>query len=172
MEVAQWVLTHPETFPKLLKYCYQLDKEISFRAAWVLEFVCAEKLDLLFPYLDLFFEKLPEIKRDQALRPMAKIGLMMCKVYYKKRDLAILNYLKPEHKKVLVDCCFDWLISQQKVACQAYAMTSLYHLGTEIDWIHKELQQIIEQNIHSQSPAYKARGRITIEQIQKFNKGR
>ncbi|MGV6828606.1 MAG: adenylosuccinate lyase [Flavobacteriales bacterium] len=170
MQVAQWILDHPETFSELLKYCYQLDKEISYRATWILEFVCKEKLFLLFPHLDLFTKKLPAIKKDQALRPMAKIVLMITQTYYKNRNLAIKNFLKPTHKKILVECCFDWLITNQKVACQAYAMSSLYYLGTEIKWIHKELQQIIEQNIHQQSAAYKARGRMTIEQIRSFKK--
>jgi len=70
----------------------------------------------------------------------------------------------------MTTCCFDWLITEQKVACQAYSMDALYLLGTEIDWIHPELEITLEQNIHHRSAAYKARGRITLEKIRKVRK--
>ena len=65
----------------------------------------------------------------------------------------------------MAECCFDWLISDQKVACQVRAMTSLYYLGTEFNWIHPELKTIIEQNIHQGSAGYKARGKKIIQLI-------
>ena len=68
----------------------------------------------------------------------------------------------------MLACCFDWLITNQKVAAEAYAMETLYLLGTEIDWIHSELVIIIEQHINTKTAAYKARGRITIEKIKKY----
>ena len=70
----------------------------------------------------------------------------------------------------MTECCFDWLITDKKIACQARAMTALFHLGTEFEWIHPELQQIIEQNIHLGSAGYKARGKNTIKQIVTFQK--
>ena len=72
-------------------------------------------------------------------------------------------------KEAIIEVCFDWLITNQKVACQAYSMDALYLLGTEIKWVHPELKIILEQNIHNQSAAYCARGRITLEKIRKFN---
>ena len=56
----------------------------------------------------------------------------------------------------------------QKVACQVHAMTALYFLGTEYDWIHPDLEQIVQQNIHNGSAGYKARGRHILENISKF----
>ena len=70
----------------------------------------------------------------------------------------------------MTECCFDWLITNQKVACQAYSMDALYLLGTEKEWIHPELKITLEQNISSQSAAYKARGRITLEKIKKHKR--
>ncbi|MEM7087202.1 MAG: hypothetical protein AAF489_13525 [Bacteroidota bacterium] len=168
---AQWVLAHPETFPELLNYCFAEDQgDLSHKAAWVLEFVCRDDLSLLYPHFDLFFERLPLVKKDQSLRPMAHLCELLTLQYYKKNDPELAPLFLEKHKTQMIECSFDWLITDQKVACQVRAMTALYFLGTEFDWIHPELQQIIEQNIHGGSGGYKARGRSVLSQIAKFSK--
>lgn len=168
LDIADWVLTRPQSINELLEYCFKTEDSISYKAAWILEFVCLEKLELLYEHLDYFFENLPKVKRDQALRPMAKICKMITKAYYKKKDKALLKVLKPEHKEIITELCFDWLITNKKVACEVYAMDTLYYLGTEIDWIHSELKTIIETNIHQKSPGYKAHGKQILALITKF----
>ncbi len=170
LEAAHWVIDHPETFSELLTYCLTAKDELSCKAAWVLEFVYLEQPDLLLPHLDLFFEKLPTITRDQILRPLAHICELIAILYYKKKEENIGSYFSEAHKKIMVECCFDWLITNKKIACQARAMTALFYLGTEFEWIHPELKQIIEQNIHVGSAGYKARGKNTIKQIAIFQK--
>ena len=169
LDVAQWVMDHPETFTELLHYCFQKDNEISYRATWILEFVCLADFKYLLPHLDVFFEKLPSIYKDQAVRPLAKICEKLMVAYYKKKDPEIINAIQLKHKEIITECCFDWLITDQKVACKVYSMLALYFLGTEIDWIHPELKIIIEEQIHEGSAAYKSRGKYTLEQIKKFN---
>ncbi|PKA83952.1 hypothetical protein ATE92_2121 [Ulvibacter sp. MAR_2010_11] len=170
LDVAQWVLDHPESFPDLLEYCFLDKTEISYKASWILEFVCLEKLSLLYPHLDFYFEHLPHVVRDQALRPLAKICEMLAVAHYKEDDPKLRNNFTAAHKKVMTECCFDWLLTEQKVACKAYAMTALYFLGTAYKWIHPELQHIINENIHQNTAAYKARGKNTLQKIERFQK--
>ncbi|WP_121907056.1 hypothetical protein [Ulvibacter antarcticus] len=94
---------------------------------------------------------------------------MIAITYFKKKDPKLRILLSKQHKEIMTECCFDWLITDQKVACEVYAMHSLYFLGTESDWILPELQTIIVANIHQRSPAYKARGKYVLEKIEKFN---
>ncbi|QNJ98535.1 adenylosuccinate lyase [Constantimarinum furrinae] len=170
LEVAQWVLDHPETFEELLRVCFSSEKELSYKATWILEFVCAERLSLLYPHFELFFTNIPNVKRDQALRPIAKVCDMIAVKYYKDNDPEIKDKFSVEHRKLMTECCFDWLITDQKVACKVFAMHALFYLGTEYDWIHPELNVIISENIHHNSPAYKARGKYVLGKIQKFNR--
>lgn len=167
-EIADWVLDHPETFPDLLGFCFNIQLSISHKSAWILELVCSENINLLLPYLDDFFKNAPNIKKDQAIRPFSKICMMLATHYYKKKDVTVIKALCDTNKNAMIECCFDWLISDQKVATEAYSMTTLYLLGTEVDWIHSELITIIEQHINSKTAAYKSRGRITIDQIKKY----
>ena len=170
LDIAHWVIDHPETFPQLLNICFKVDDKISYKAAWILEFICAEKMEVLVPYFNLFFKNLPNIYQDQAVRPFSKICLMIAKLNYLKKDPLIVNAFKPHYKKAMTACCFDWLITNQKVACQAYSMDALYLLGTEIEWIHPELIIVIEQSMNTKSAAYCARGRITLEKISKYKR--
>ncbi len=84
-------------------------------------------------------------------------------------DINLLKkVLKDSHRKIMTSCCFDWLITNQRVACEVYAMSALYYLGTEYDWVHTELKTIIETNVHQRSAGYKARGEKVLAQITKF----
>ena len=168
LELAHWVIDHPKTFPELLSICFDEESKISHKAAWILEFVCTEKIEMLLPHLDLFFNQIPKARKDQSVRPFSKICLMLSKLIYKKKDILVINSLSQQHKEAMISCGFDWLITEQKVACQAYAMDALYLLGTEIEWVHPELGIILKQNIPHRSAAYKARGRITLEKIEKY----
>jgi len=166
LEVSNWVIENPKHFKELLNYCFKIDEDISYKAAWILEMVCEKKLTLLFPHFDMFFKNLPKISKDQAVRPLSKICLFLTERHYKKRNIL----LDLKYKEAISECCFDWLITNQKVATEAYAMRSLYFLGIEFDWIHPELKVIIEQNIPVKSAAYKARGRMTLEEIEKHKR--
>jgi hypothetical protein len=167
-KASQWVLEHPKTFPELLELSFNSKGEISHKAAWVVEFICRKQLAQLYPHLDYFFENLQNATKDQIVRPMAHLCELLSIAYYKKKDPQLVNILSETHKINMTECSFDWLISDQKVACQVHAMTALYFLGTEYDWIHPELKQIVQQNIHNDSAGYKARGRHILENISKF----
>ena len=160
-------MDHPEYFHDLLDFCFKTELNIAHKAAWILEIVCEEQLELLLPHLDWFFEDIPNVKKDQAVRPLSKICLMLAKKFYKKKDPKVVMALSNKHKEIMAECCFDWLITDQKVACEAYSMHVLYLLGSEIDWIHPELKTIIEQNIHQKSSGYRAQGRKIIGRMMK-----
>ena len=168
LSLTHWVLEHPESFPELFSLCFNDASDISYKATWILEFVCAEQLSLLYSHLDDFFIKLPLTKKDQALRPLAKVCQMLALAYYKEKDATLIKILNSTHKEQWIDCMFDWFITDKKVACKVYGMTSLVYLGTEFKWIHPELKSIISQNIHEEQPAYKAKGKFVLKQIARF----
>ena len=167
LNAALWVLERPETLKELLQYGFANDPDISHKANWALEFVCREKLDLLYPYLDYFFEQLPEVTHHGSVRSLSHICELIVIANYKTKDPLLVETFSESHKKTLTECSFDWMISPQKVACQARAMTCLYYLGTEKDWIHPELKSILEANLHQGSAGYQSRGKKILEKIQK-----
>ncbi len=156
---ANLVIKQPELLPQLLDILFMVDDKISPRAAWVLEFFCNDYLDKFIPYLDKFLPELKRIKLDSALRPCAKICEYIAKAYFGKEENDIKTNLTNKQKEQIIEACFDWMITEQKVAVKAYSMSTLYLFGKEFDWVYPELRIILERDFSFQSAAFKARAR-------------
>ena len=165
---ADWVMQNPGSFKFLFELILKEDSEVSHKAAWVLEFVCIRNMELLLPHLKDFLEIIPQVKKNQAKRPLAKLAELLCLAYYKKKDPQVLNNLRLEYRKAITEQCFDWLINEEKVACKAYSIQSLYWLGTEFDWIHPELEIILADGYSKHTAAFKARAREFLSKIERY----
>ncbi|PQB04569.1 adenylosuccinate lyase [Aureitalea marina] len=165
MKAAQWVLANPDCFEDLLNYSLQHGEKIAIKASWVLEFVFLERPELLYPQIDTFCSQIGGATRESAIRPFAHISEVLCVNYYKKFDPKLRSVLNDTHKQQLVECCFDWMIGDHKVACQARAMLCLYYLGNEQEWVHPELVQILKERIHHGSAGYKNRAQKILDKL-------
>ncbi|WP_062057901.1 hypothetical protein [Aquimarina longa] len=162
---ANLILDNPALLPDLLTICSQVDNEKSCKASWGLEFLCKHTLEAIFPYLDELIGIIPKVYQHPAVRPMAKIVEYLTIAYYQEKETKIRKFLTLKHREKITETCFDWLITDQKVAPKAYSITSLYLLGTEFDWIHPELKTILENNYNIGSAAYQARARMTLKKL-------
>lgn len=166
MRAAQWILNHPETLKEVLDIGFENHPELSHRAWWAFEFVCLERLDLLYPHFDYFFENISRVKGDSSVRPLAHVSEEIVLRYFKKKEETIQHIFSKKHKEQLTEVCFDWLISDQKVACQARAMVCLYYLGKETDWVHPELKMILQRNFSTGTAGYKNRAEKILRAIE------
>ncbi|MEM6685710.1 MAG: adenylosuccinate lyase [Bacteroidota bacterium] len=164
---AKIVLNNPELLPTLLEVVFTVDDKISARAAWLYEFVARENLDAILPYIDAYVEKMHTVHLDPAVRPIAKVAEYLIEAFYHKKSNRTQEKLTQKHREKITEACFDWMISDQKVAVKAYSMRSLYLLGKEFDWIHDELRMILERDYASQSSGFKARARELIKRMKK-----
>lgn len=165
LRVANLVIENPVVFKHLLAIAFEVNNKLSIKAAWVLEFVCEEKLDWLAPYLTYFTQNISHLKFDSAVRPVSKICGFIAKAYTSKNKSEIKSEIKSKHINTIIEAGFDWLIGNQKVAVKVYTMEMLFLFGKNEKWIHQELQLIIEQNIINESAAYKARGKKILSWI-------
>ncbi|WP_066217615.1 adenylosuccinate lyase [Formosa haliotis] len=165
LKFASLVFEHPDLMPTLLDILFKIDDKISCKAAWVLEFACAEHLAIIYPYLDTFTAKMHTVHLDSAVRPVAKICEYLAKANTDKMNFYLRNALTPEIKERIISVCFDYLIKDEKVATKAYAMQTLYLFGKEYDWIYPELADILSRDYHVQSAAFKARARHILKKI-------
>lgn len=166
-EVAYWTVRKPHYVRETLQWCFNPESELLVSASWVLEIICKSKPRLFFKYMYLFFEQLPNIKNDSALRSCAKICEMLCYHHYMRRYTYFRDILSENQRKIMTDCCFDWLITDQKVACQAPAMSALYYLGKDkfAKWIYPELKNILTEDAPNKSAGYQARARKILKRI-------
>ena len=167
MKVVHIVLENKELFYYLLKIVFEINNKTSIKAAWILELICDKKLDWLDPHLTYFTENLSNVQFDSAIRALSKICQFLARAYASKTKSKIQAAIKPNHIEKMIEAGFDWLISDQKVAVKAYSMEQLYLFGKDTDWVHAELQLILEQNIISESCGYRARGKKILSWINK-----
>lgn len=164
---ASLLIEQPSLLQPLLEILFMVDDKQSPKAGWLIEFATKNNLSLLFPYLDDFISKMHTVYQDPALRPVAKICERLTLSYYKEQHPLSQKALQPKHKEQMINAGFDWLITDQKVAVKAYTLTTLYHLGTEIDWVHPELLIIMENQYPTSSAAFQARTRHVTGWIKK-----
>jgi hypothetical protein len=167
MEHAHLIIKDPELIPKLIEILFMVDDKMSCKAAWVLEYVFNEDLEVLLPYLDTFTENIHKVHFDSAVRPVAKICELLAKAFYYKENNSVKSALQFKHKEKIIETCFDIMINDEKIAPKAYAMNTLYLLGKDFDWIHPELLQILERDFPNQSAGFKARAKHLIKNIKK-----
>ncbi|WP_034059405.1 hypothetical protein [Lacinutrix jangbogonensis] len=167
LHYANLVIDNPDLIPKLLDILFMVDDKISPRAAWVFEFMCGENLNTIIPYLDRFTENINKVHLDSAVRPVAKVCEYLVKALYGRENHKIKQALSSQHKEKIIEACFDWMINDEKIAPKAYAMNSLFLLGSEYEWIHPELVLILERDYQIQSSGFKARARQILKKIKK-----
>ena len=147
---------------EILFFAEQFNDPISYRALWGLEFMCRESLSGLLPYIDRFIRILPKVHLHAGVRRAAKICEHIIIKHYRHKQIYGLSL---KNREAIASACFDWLITDQKVAPKAYSMTCLLYLGKEFKWIHPELKILLENNYVNQSAAYKARARFILSKI-------
>jgi len=165
LKYAHIIIDNPELIPKVLDILFTVDDKRSARAAWLLEFVARDNLDFLISHLDRITSEMRKVHLDSAVRPMAKICECLIEAYYSKYDNPVKQNLKPTHIDHIIECCFDWMINDEKIAPKAYSMNSLYLLGQDYDWIHPELVLILERDFQMQTSGFKARAKHIIRKI-------
>jgi len=167
LRVANLVIDNKILFKHLLEIVFEYDNKLSIKAAWVLEFVCAEKLDWLAPHLTQFTNNISKVKFGSAVRPVSKICEFLAKKYTSKNTSIIKTEINKKHVTTIIEAGFDWLIGEHKVAVKVFSMEFLFLFGKNHNWVHEELQLIIQQNMINESAAYQARGKKILSWINK-----
>jgi len=162
---AQYVLENHHLFEELVSICFSPEDKNNHKACWILEFVSYEELIWLQPHLGFLCSNLKILKDESSIRPIAKVVQLLIKSHYKKNDDSIL--LSEENLQDCIEVSFDWLINDVKVATKAYSIRTLYVLGNHYDWIHPELQVILNKDYGNHSAAYKAVAKEVLKKIER-----
>lgn len=163
-------IENPSWMSILMKNMANIEDENSNFHARVFELVCKKDLELVIPYIDDFCNLLTKVKMHGVVRSCAKLCELMMIEYFVKNNLLFHSSIQDKHLQKIIEAGFNWMITDQKIAVQAYTMQTLYLLGTKYDWIHIELALILEKNIPTGSTGYKNRGRKVLKAIETSTK--
>lgn len=125
--------------------------------------LCCEKLEWFQEHLDFFITNIKKTTDGIAIRALSKICMLLAISHFKKREIQLSEIQLQQ----ITECCFDWLLTDTKVASKCYAIRTLHLLGNHFDWIHPELKIILKKDYSSHYAAYKATGREILKKISK-----
>lgn len=166
-EQVHYYLNHPQELKTVLDLCYSKEEHVAFQAAWILDGVLRKNDELLIPLWDRFTAQLAFTTNPSVLRSFAKICELVCTARWKSHSSVWTMAITENHRELLTQNLFDWLIGSQKVAVKVFAMTSLYYLGEAVPWINDELAAVIENQLPGSSAGFKNRGQKTLQALLK-----
>ena len=159
-----FIVQNPHLLDDLITVSFNVNDKNHLQACCILEKALELQLDLIYPYLDSVCDKISSLKNDSAVRSIARFIMLMVQDDTRKFNQN-QNYLTKNQLKKITENCFDWLISDLKIASKVYAIYTLYELGKTQDWIYPELKIILEQDSAKYSAGYKAAARETLKKL-------
>ena len=147
------ILKNPECVSYSLELIKQQDSLLATNASYGLDIELRKRIELLQPDLSLFLEVLDLNKIETVSRILAKICELLTAASIKKKTIV----LNASEQQQIIARCFDWLITNEKVAVKVFAMQSIYNLKDTKPWIQDELKAQLTLQYDSSTAAFKSR---------------
>ena len=154
-----FMVQNPHLLQDLITFSFDVKDKLHIRACCILEKVFELQIALSFPNLDFICENLCQLKNDSAIRSLSRFIMLLVQDNAKKKHLTEYQLEK------ITEVCFDWLISDIRIAPKVHAIYTLFELGKAQNWIHPELKIILEQDSAKHSAGYKVASRETLRKI-------
>lgn len=155
---ASELLKDPNKIQEAIRFLNSSEFKYSEKLLAALEFTSRKNLSILFPFLDVLIDIAKDYSGQAGRRALSKI----ISIFIKDTDLQ-LNF---QQKEKIIPICFDWLLSQEKVAVKVFSMEALYLLSTEYHWVKDDLKAILIKDYNSHSAGYKARARKILKKLE------
>jgi|SRR6185312_2060403 len=141
----------------LIDLTFYPDKNIAFRAAWILENVFLQNPARYEPDLGYLLSRIHEVKYESCQRHYAKI---MMHITNKKAPQKLQQKLMQLDLEPVVEQCFDWMINPKvKIAVKVFASEALFNLSGRYPWIAEELANHLQFLMRNGTAAIQSRGR-------------
>lgn len=148
---AEYIRQNPTQYPHLFGLaCSPKQDREHIVAAWVLEKYLLPQLDLLTNDLTPFIKGVAAQEHESKRRPMMKLLFHYCKQKKRRTELS------EKQKEAIVELCFDYMLTAQKVAAIAFALKTLHLFRDHAPWINDEIQGYIDQRLPQSSSGFRA----------------
>ncbi len=153
--LAQVAIENPDFMAQLVEIAFANQEPLSRRAAWPLRKVFDSQSDRVTPYLDLFAEKLPQLRQESVLRT---IGSILAR-----------TEIPEKHHGALLEFCFGKMQqSGTSIAVLANCMDIFYQIASREPDLLRELELIFEIITPGASPGIKSKMNIIRRKMNKM----
>ena len=151
--VAGLVFQKPGLFEELFRVFMSNEEPASRRSAWVIDTVSEKLPELLVPHIPEMIRMLPFFNHDALKR-------------HSLRMLTRSPLPEGELSGILVNCCFEWLMSRpESVSVKVYSMEILYRVSEIEPDLKKELADSIELHLDEETTGVQNRGRKLLKKL-------
>jgi hypothetical protein len=141
----------------LIDITFHPDKNIAFRAAWILENLFLQKPESYLDDMDYLIGRIPDVKNESCKRHYAKIAMHITNP---KAPLPVRERLKEIDLEPVVEQLFDWMIEPKvRIAVKVFSAQALFNLRERYPLIKEELTEQIQFLMRKGTAAIQSRGR-------------
>ncbi len=149
--------------PDLIDITFHPDKNIAFRAAWLLENLFLQKPERYLDHMDYLLLRVKDVKNPSCKRHYAKIVMHITSP---KAPLSIQQKLAGIDLEPVVEQLFDWMIDPKVlIAVKVFAAEALFNMRNRFSWIADELANQIQFLMRNGTAAIQSRGRKLLSQL-------
>ncbi|MGB4776153.1 MAG: hypothetical protein WBP45_13325 [Daejeonella sp.] len=149
----------------LLDLSFYREREIAFRAAWILEQVEINFTDMFLPIVPKFLKVYPDQMNLSCQRHYTKIMMNLTNQKAIKGYQAVIWSVEIDP---IIECTFEWLINPEtSVAVCVNCMDILFNLKNRGKWISEELKAQTEFLMRNGGPAIQSRGKKIIQELKR-----
>ena len=147
----------------LIDITFNQDKNIAFRAAWILENLFLQKPESYLHDLSYLLSRIKDVTNPSCKRHYAKIVMHITSP---KSPADIQKKLAEIDLEPVVEQLFDWMIDPKVlIAVKVFAAQALFNLRNRYNWLTEELVNQIQFLMRNGSAAIQSRGRKLLSQL-------
>ena len=146
-----WVRNNLAYFPILLDIGLDNKHPNQHKAAWIMELLLVDNLELIQPQLNHFCTQFSDIKNESTKRSLGKIASLLTQ----SKSIS----LSQAQKETLIETALIWLIDNTKVAAKCHAIDIILYLSPDFPELTQLANETIEQQYTTSSPAFQNRAK-------------
>jgi hypothetical protein len=148
----------------LIDLTFYADKDIAFRASWLLENIYLQNPEHYIDNLDYLLQHFTKVVYPSCQRHYAKIIMHITSPKAPKVIKAALEHINLEQ---VIERLFEWMIEPNvKIAVKGFASHALFNMRDKHTWLTEELANQIQYLMRNGTPAIQSRGRKLLKQLQ------
>lgn len=162
-ELSGLVIAQQNGVRNLIDLSFHPDKNIAYRAGWILEHTVINYPENIIPELIYLISRFNKIEYPSCQRHYAK---MMSYLTSPKMPTSVKQIIDGTDMEDVIEKCFEWMIDQEVlVAVKVFAAETLFNLRGLQNWVVPELIEQLKHLMKNGSAAIQSRGRKLLNQL-------
>jgi hypothetical protein len=147
----------------LINITFHPDKNIAFRAAWILENMFLKQPETYLSEIPYLLSRIKEVDNPSCKRHYAKIVMHITNP---KTPAPIKDELASADLEPVIEQLFDWMIDPKVlIAVKVFASEALFNMRERYPWIKEELAEQIRFLMRDGTAAIQSRGRKLLARL-------